>query len=88
MAGDQFFVVGQQNGRFVPTAHLVAPILRQASFFFLGRQSDGRMYFFNFFRSFQAAVLHRILVVGNLTPKVGVVGKAKPAHGLRYGGDA
>ncbi|MCS5669525.1 MAG: hypothetical protein NZ876_19290 [Dehalococcoidia bacterium] len=88
VAGDQFFVVGRQNGRFVPAADLITPIPRQASFFFLGRQSDGCMYFFNFFRSFQTAVPHRIHGVGNLPPKVGVVGEAKPAHGLRYGGDA
>tara|TARA_Y100001947_G_scaffold24340_1_gene18024 strand:- start:2960 stop:3244 length:285 start_codon:yes stop_codon:yes gene_type:complete len=87
VAGDQFFVVGQQNGRFVLTAHLVTLIPRQASFFFLVRQSDGCMSLFNFFRNFQAAVPHRIHVVGNLPPKVGLVGEAKPAHCLRQGGD-
>ena len=87
VAGDQFFVVGQQNGRFVLTAHLVTLIPRQASFFFLVRQSDGCMYLFNFFRNFQAAVPLRIHVVGNLPPKVGLVGEAKPAHCLRQGGD-
>ena len=86
MAGDQFFVVGQENGRFALTAHLVTPIPRQASFF-LVRQSDGCTYFFSFFRNFQAAVPHRIHVVGNLPPKVGLVGEAKPAHCLRQGGD-
>ena len=87
MAGVQFFVVGQQNGRFVLTAYLVTPISRQASFFFLVRQSDACMYLFNFFRNFQAAVPHRIHVVGNLPPKVGLVGEGKPAHCLRQSGD-
>jgi len=87
VAGDRFFVVGQQNGRFVLTAHLVTLIPRQASFFFLVGQSDGCMDLFNFFRNFQAAVPHRIHVVGNLPPKVGLVGEAKPAHCLRQGGD-
>jgi len=87
VAGDQFFVVGQQNGRFVLTAQLVTLIPRQASFFFLVRQSDGWMYLFNFFLNFQAAVPHRIHVVGNLPPKVGLVGEGKPAHCLRQGGD-